>query len=170
MNSMDRQEIKKVYEYKDGNLVYRIRTSNRVNIGDVVGSKKKDSGYVEMYFNKKKVRAHRLIWIYHNGDIPDKFQIDHINCIRHDNRIENLRLVTSTQNSYNRPKSRRSTSGYKGVSWNIGAKKWESKIQIDGILKHLGLFITKELAYDAYCKAAKQIQGDYAHQTTLNKI
>jgi len=36
----------------------------------------------------------------------------------------------------------------------------------DGILKHLGLFITKELAYDAYCKAAKQVQGNYAHQTT----
>jgi hypothetical protein len=52
------------------------------------------------------------------------------------------------------------------VYWNIGAEKWESKIQIDGILKHLGLFITKELAYKAYCKAANQVQGDYAHQTT----
>ena len=167
---MDPQEIKKVYEYKDGQLIYKIKTCTKDRIGDVAGYKKKDSGYVEMYFNKKKVKAHRLIWIYHNSDIPDKLQIDHINGIRHDNRIENLRLVTNTQNSYNRAKSRNNTSGYKGVSWNIGAKKWESKIQIDGISKHLGLFITKELAYDAYCEAAKQIQGDYAHQTTLNKI
>jgi hypothetical protein len=166
MKSIDRQEIKKVYEYKDGNLVYRIRTSNRINVGDVAGSINKYIGYVEMYFNKNKVKAHRLIWIYHNGDIPDKLVIDHINGIRHDNRIENLRLATTTQNSYNRSKSIKSTSGYKGVYWNIKAEKWESKIQIDGILKHLGLFITKELAYEAYCKAAKQVQGDYAHQTT----
>ena len=155
-----------MYEYKDGNLLYRIRTSNRINVGDIAGYRKKSTGYVQMFFNKKHLFAHRLIWIYHNGDIPDKFQIDHINGIRHDNRIENLRLVTNTQNSYNRPKSIKSTSGYKGVYWNIGAEKWESKIQIDGILKHLGLFITKELAYEAYCKAAKQVQGDYAHQTT----
>jgi len=166
MKSIDQQEIKKVYEYKDGNLIYKIRTSNRVKIGDVAGSKKKDTGYIQVSFNKKYLLVHRLIWIYHNGDIPDKFQIDHINGIRHDNRIENLRLVTNTQNSYNRPKTKRNASGYKGVYWNIGAKKWESKIQIDGILKHLGLFITKELAYDAYCKAAKQVQGNYAHQTT----
>jgi len=166
MDSTSQQELKKLFEYKDGFLIYKTRTSNAIKIGDVVGSKQKDGGYIQMYFNKKRVRAHRLIWIYHNGDIPDKFQIDHINGIRHDNRIENLRLVTNTQNSYNRPKSRKSTSGYKGVYWNIRAKKWESKIQIDGILKHLGLFISKELAYNAYCKAAKQVQGDYAHQTT----
>jgi hypothetical protein len=166
MNLIDQQELQKLYEYKDGNLIYKIKTSNRVNVGDVVGSINKYTGYVEMYFNKKRVKAHRLIWIYHNGAIPNTLVIDHINGIRHDNRIENLRLVTNTQNSYNRPKTKRNASGYKGVYWNIGAKKWESKIQIDGILKHLGLFITKELAYDAYCKAAKQVQGDYAHQTT----
>ena len=166
MNSKDQKELQKLYEYKDGNLYYKTRTSNRINIGDIVGYINKQSGYVELYFNKKKTRAHRLIWIYHNGDIANKLQIDHINGIRHDNKIENLRLANNTQNSYNRPKTKKGTSGYKGVFWNIKGKKWESKIQINGKLKYLGLFPTKELAYEAYCKAAKQIQGDYSHQTT----
>ena len=47
---------------------------------------------------RKSICAHRFIWECVNGDIPDGYEIDHINSVRDDNRIENIRCVTSAEN------------------------------------------------------------------------
>lgn len=71
-------------------------------------------GYLMVNLDHKLVAAHRLIWKLVNGDIPEGMVIDHINNVRHDNRINNLRLATRTQNSQNRKKS--SWRQYKGTA------------------------------------------------------
>ena len=83
--------LKENFKYYNGNLI-RIRKSRKAKIGDILGSL--SNGYLIANFKKKMYNVHRLIWIYHNGNIDENLYIDHINRKRNDNRIENLRLMT----------------------------------------------------------------------------
>jgi len=139
--------IKELFEYKDGNLIWRInRGSNKIK-GNVAGTPDKD-GYKIVTLNSKKYKAHRLIWIYHNGDIQQDLQIDHINGIRDDNCISNLRLVTHQENNFN--------TNAKGYYWNKKDNKYTAQIVINGESKYLGQFINKNDALNAYLLAKEE--------------
>ena len=124
-----------------------------------VGSLDKD-GYLCIKVSNKTYKAHRLAWYLHYGDWP-KDQLDHINGIRNDNRIENLREVTSQQNNFNRVSNKKSTSSYKGVSWVKRDKRWVAQIQVDGKNIRLGSFKNEIDAALAYDRAAAAAHGDY---------
>ena len=105
-------------------------------------------------------RAHRVAWFLHYGSWPDEL-IDHINGVRADNRIENLRLATHKENLRNRKSKKGSLSKYKGVTWSKRDSKWCSYIYHDK-MKHLGSYTSEEEAGRAYDKAAREYFGDYA--------
>ncbi len=88
------------------------------------------SGYIKISFKRKMYYVHRLAWLYHYGVWP-KNQIDHINGIKSDNRVCNLREATNTQNQYNTKKPKNNTSGYKGISWMKREKRWRVRINLD---------------------------------------
>lgn len=104
--------------------------------------------------------AHRLIWALETGHWP-KDQIDHVNGIRTDNRIENLREASNSQNSMNQGVRADNTSGHKGVCWHSGAKKWRAYINLNGKRTHLGFFSCARMAGAAYAKANKTMHRDY---------
>ena len=135
--------------------------SNKIKIGNIAGMEAPD-GYWKITFLYRAYPAHRLAWIYMNGDIPNGFDIDHINRDRKDNRITNLRLATRSQNQHNRTKSKNNTSGYKGVTWCKKTNAWMARIGINYKLIHLGRFISAEEAYDAYKEAAKKYHKQYS--------
>lgn len=159
---MTQKQLHEMFEYKDGNLIYKIKPAQCAKIGDVAGSVDKINGYVRTIIKRKKYQAHRLIYIYHNGDIPNGMQIDHINQIKDDNKIENLRLATISQNNSNRPKHKNNTSGFKGVCWNKQHKKWIAHIKYNNKKIHLGCSDTPEGAYELYKQAASKYQGEFA--------
>jgi hypothetical protein len=103
-----------------------------------------------------KISMHR-----HLMDAPDGVQVDHIDLDGLNNRRSNLRFASPAQNSANRRKNSKNTSGYKGVCWNKAAQKWQASY----VRKYLGLFNTPEEAYNAYCLAASQRHGDFARLT-----
>jgi hypothetical protein len=123
-------------------------------------------GYLPAGFNGKSFQQHRLLWKVFKGEIPPENTIDHINGVRHDNRLTNLRLGTVQQQNQNTSKHKRRAliqSQYRGVCWNIKSKKWKVKIRHpilktnsgkQGKLIHLGLFVNEEDARDAYVKKA----------------
>ena len=90
--------------------------------------------------------------------------IDHIDENKANNNVKNLRWATRKDNSCNRGKQKNNTSGFKGVSFNKHTKKFESKISINGKLKHLGLFETAEEASRAYETKAKEIHGNFYYK------
>jgi len=144
-----------IYDLKTGIFKWKIKPHHKINIGDVAGCKIKD-GYISIQINNKKYKAHRLAWLYVYGEMP-KLCIDHINGIRHDNRIENLRDVSRKINSQNIKKiPRNNTSGLLGAYWHKNRNKWVSQIAINGKDKHLGLFETPQLAHEAYLKAKRE--------------
>ena len=158
---MNKEQLNERFEYKDGQLIYKIKTSKKMNIGDEAGSVD-NRGYRVIIINYKRYMAHRLVWTYHNGEIPTGFEIDHINQTKADNRIENLRLATPSQNRSNVTKYKNNTSGFKGVSWNKRDKKWQAFIMHNKKSIRLGRFATPELAHAAYKQAATKHQGDFA--------
>lgn len=95
--------------------------------------------------------AHRLAWQYATGDVPAA-DIDHINGVKNDNRLANLRPATRAQNMQNQRRARSdNATGILGVGCVRG--RWKSQIQSDGIRMHLGTFDTAEHARSAYLDA-----------------
>ena len=108
------------------------------------------------------VMEHRAVWEMHNGPIPEGLFIDHINGLRADNRIENLRLCTKQQNAFNRRTRFGKNSKSKGVQFIKATGKYKAVISVDRIKKDLGYFDTEAGAARAYNDAAKQMHGDFA--------
>jgi hypothetical protein len=109
---------------------------NTTYSGKICGYKN-SAGYVEITIKCEAFHAHRLAWLYQFGSFPAN-QIDHINHIRNDNRIINLRECTSQENGKNQTKDKRNSSGAAGVHWHKRDKKWQANIMTGGRMIHLG--------------------------------
>lgn len=97
--------------------------------------------------------AHRLAWLYVYAKWPTS-DIDHINRVKHDNRIINLREVTKSENQYNRGLSTNSSTGAKGVyKTKYG---YIAQITINSKPMYLGTYTTISAASEAYVKASKE--------------
>tara|TARA_R110000737_G_C14235318_1_gene423699 strand:+ start:43 stop:513 length:471 start_codon:yes stop_codon:yes gene_type:complete len=94
-------------------------------------------------------KEHRLVYLLHNPDMDQSLTIDHINGIKTDNRIENLRLVTDQENSFNRPTA-------KGFNWLVGSQKFRSRLTVGGKEKSLGCYDNILDARAAYLRAKKK--------------
>ena len=149
MNSINISHLKSSFTYspETGELI-RNRNNKLANSLDAYG-------YIQLAYCKKMYKAHRLIWAIVNGKMSEG-QIDHINGIRSDNRLINLRVVTQQQNSFNKQKKSKSNkSGYRGVCWNKRSNKWQSSISVNGKNIYLGVFENIESARQAYLEAKK---------------
>jgi len=127
--------------------------------GKVAGSLN-SKGAIKIQIGKHYL-AHILAYIYMTGKNPDK-DIDHCNGNPSDNCWSNLRLATVTQNNANSKIRRDNTSGFKGVSFQKKAKKWEARIQVNKKKIFLGLFNSAEEAHKAYCESAEKYFGKFA--------
>lgn len=137
-----------VFDYKDGWLIWKIKPSNSVNPGDIVKTKNR-AGYIVFAFMGKQYRSHRVIWEIKNKPIPEGMEIDHINHIRDDNRIDNLRVVTRRENLKNQSIQTNNSSGYTGIRYDKTRGKWKVSIKNIGKLKHIGYFQNIEEAISA---------------------
>lgn len=129
-------KIKETFEYKDGLMYWRSSKTGVKDIKKPAGTK--NLGYCRIAFNYKAYFAHRLVWIMHNGDIPEGLAIDHINRIRDDNRIENLRLATRAQNAHNSNPRMGDKRTCIGVTFEKRVKKWIARITVKGVGYTLG--------------------------------
>lgn len=114
----------------------------------------------------KWVFAHRYVWKKYYGKYPNGI-LDHINGDRTDNRIENLRLVTLAQNSWNRKTSKASKTGYKGVVFDGNTRKFLVGIRKHGKQISLGYFENSNDGAKRYNEEATKLFGEFAR---LNEI
>lgn len=106
----------------------------------------------------KQIRMHRYIL----GITDPKIDVDHKDRDTLNNQRDNLRTCTRTQNNHNIPALSTNTSGYKGVSWSKGMKKWTAQIRILGKIRNLGYFDDKISAAMAYDEMAALHHGEFA--------
>jgi len=167
MSELDQARVKELLDYDEVSGLFRWRklTSNRAKIGAVAGGITK-GGYLRISLDNHSFAAHRLAWFYTHGVMPPA-QIDHINGVRTDNRIANLRLASHSENMHN-SRPRNPASGLKGAylyKKRLAAghqRPWTSSIFKDRMRIHLGYFATAEEAHAAYGKAAAELHGQFA--------
>ncbi len=139
------------YDPDTGKLYNRLTRSSGSLIGEEAGTFH-GNGYRRVTVRKRDYLAHRVIWLMHTGDWPED-QIDHKDLDKANNRLENLRPCTTSENHQNQHNTtRKGTSRYIGVCKPTGRRHWRVDIGINGKQKFLGGFRCETAAYVAYCK------------------
>jgi len=139
----------------------RLIRRGKAAAGKISGSKD-HAGYLIIKIDYKAYKAHRLAWLYVYGAWPID-QIDHINGIKNDNRIKNLREASNRQNSHNKHCiQKNSTTGFTGVSFVKSTNKFRAHISINGKFNSLGVYETAEEAHEVYLKNKRALHGFYA--------
>lgn len=141
------------YDPETGIFTWKISISTIVKIGEIAGVDN-SHGYLRIQIHKKRYRNHHLAWLYVYGELP-KFPMDHLNGIRKDNRISNLRKSSNKMNAQNQRIAKINNKlGLLGVY--KFRNKFRAHISIDGKRIHLGLFKRKEDASEAYLNAKRK--------------
>jgi hypothetical protein len=147
------------YIAKTGEMMWRASGKGRRN--KHAGTINNVTGYIQFNIFGVRIYTHRAIWAIIYGRWPVA-EIDHINGVKNDNRLRNLREATRFENTANARKGLRNKSGYKGVYFSKRAKKWSAQIRHRHIVRWLGHFPTAKAAHSAYCRAANKFFGKFA--------
>ena len=163
MSTLERLRELLDYDPDTGAFTWRV-SKGAAKAGSIAGSVNGD-GYLYIMIDGRGYRAHRLAWLHVYGVWPAN-QIDHINCVRSDNRLENLREATQAENRRNIGMYRNNTSGAKGVYFRKGAGNYQAYGRLNGKQHHLGYHDTLEaaermhLAFERLCAPA-----DFIHES-----
>jgi hypothetical protein len=139
---ISQEYVLSAFDYQDGQLIRKI--GRKGEIGAVAGCIHKGTGYIHIKIKAKAFKAHRLIFLYHNGYLP--YLIDHIDGNRLNNRIENLREASKQENCQNQKIRLTNSSGVKGVSWHQINKKWKVALCKNYKSYYFGTYEDRELA------------------------
>jgi hypothetical protein len=141
MTKITTELVQALFDYKDGALYWRQSPSRNTSAGMRAGCHH-GTRYVNVSIKNRLHTEHRLVWLWHGNDPCDL--LDHINGDKHDNRIENLRAATPSQNQHNRQAQKNSSLGVKGVFCE--GTRYTAQIQVNGKRKRLGSYPTIEEA------------------------
>lgn len=160
--NLSQSEVRQVFLWDDLTRQLRWRDkppgrSGRIVAGGIAGHVRPD-GYRQVTYLRKAYFVHRLVWIYHNGDIPEGMQVDHINGNRLDNRPQNLRLATPWQQQRNRGRSKNNSTGRTGVYRISGSSDWRAQIKVNRKAIVIGRYPTMAEAIAAR-KQAEKVYG-----------
>lgn len=148
------------YNPETGVLTAKVNFSGR-QAGSVIGSQTWQGYYAFSLFGKKCF-AHRLAWLLHYGEWPSQ-PIDHINGIKTDNSIRNIRLCSLSQNQFNKPTQKNNTTGVKGVYWNKRDKRYVASVQFNGKKYSAGHHKDIESAKEAVMKLREKLAGEFTN-------
>lgn len=157
-NSLQKR-FDELFKYEDGKLIRKVSVSS-ARAGTVVGSVE-NNGYIRVRVDTKKYSVHQVVFVLFHGYLPKI--IDHVNGIKTDNRIENLREATSFENGYNTKLSVTSKSGVKNVRWLKKLDAWQVRLKVKSINKVIGYFKDLELAELVATMAREKYHGEFAN-------
>jgi hypothetical protein len=150
------ERLKELFQLDEHGRLIRKSNTGLARAGTSSSAKDRD-GYLVVGIDKKQYRTHRMVWMYQNGAIPYGYDIDHINRVKDDNRIENLRCITHSENLQNKVKCKNNKSGFKGVWKHTQTGKFVAVIEFEGKRYHIGCFPSPEDASMAYEQKASEL-------------
>jgi hypothetical protein len=155
---LTQQRVRELFDYRDGQLFWISPKKGR-QLGRPVGSLHKD-GCLVVRIDYQLYKVHRLVFLWNHGYMPEF--VDHADMNRANNKIENLRPATKSQNMANRCQQTNGASGFKGVYFHKHSGKWAASIKANKVRMNLGLFDAPEAAHEAYKAAALKHFGEFA--------
>lgn len=159
-NEISQARLHELFDYKDGQLIWKISRGGKAQKGSVAGRKVKHN-YTQIEVDRKTYYLHRLVFIYHNGYCPKV--IDHIDGNPANNKLENLREATLSENQMNSKISKNNSTGMKNVNWNTEANKYRVELSVNGRNKFIGYFDDPELAELVAIEARDKYHGRFAN-------
>lgn len=165
---LDKELVKKIsnhlkYDPETGHFFWFNPTSLKSKKGWFAGYPYGKTGYLGFRVFWERYYAHRLAWALSYGECPEDMEVDHINGVRDDNRLCNLRLVTASQNQYNRHMDVRNKSGVKGVHFCKKEGKWRARFSAKRKEYFVGFFDDLSEAKLAITIARKAVHGEFAN-------
>lgn len=155
MNQIDSTRLKEILNYDPITGIFTWRETGKGKKRITAGCFR--DGYISINIEKKRYQAHRLALIYVYGECTSH-DVDHINGIKTDNRIVNLRPATRSENKQNIKKIQpNNKSGYMGVDFHKSTGFWRATITTMSKQKHIGLYKTPEEAHQAYLTTKRAI-------------
>lgn len=155
------EEVREMFSYDpaDGVLRWRLDRSPKARAGAPVGCIHR-SGYLVTLIRRKNYQVHRLIWAFVYGCWPPE-HVDHVNGVRSDNRLQNIRACSPSENGRNKGRQVNNTTGFKGVSFCSREGRYQTTCRVNGRKKWIGYFDTPEEASIAYEAFAKRHHGEF---------
>ncbi len=154
-STLTAERVREVLDYdpETGVFTRRTRSGPRVWVGDVAGFKRPD-GYMQIKIEARAYLSHRLAWLWVTGEWP-VYGIDHIDGVKDNNRIANLREADQSLNAQNLKRARvnNKASGLLGVT-QFG-ERWQTRVVVKGVIHHLGTYDTAEQAHSVYLGAKR---------------
>lgn len=157
--NVTQEDALEFFNYEDGKLSWKKRLARRTVVGKQI-SFVENTGYIRVRFKGKLYSVHQLIFLMHHGYIPE--YIDHIDGDKLNNRIENLRSATKSENALNKKVRVDSFSGIKNVHWYAPLNKWAVKLSVNKKQKHIGYFSDLELAELVAIEAREKFHNQFS--------
>jgi hypothetical protein len=157
---LSKEMLNELFEYRDGEIYYKVSRS-RNKAGSKAGTYRNHDNAYQVIINGKHYLTHRIVFMMHHGYLPQF--VDHIDRNRSNNKIENLREATHSQNAHNSAIRKDSKTGIKNVSWNKVDKSWKVRIQANNTRITIGQFKDFELAELVAMEARHKYHGEYAN-------
>jgi hypothetical protein len=161
---MTAERARELFHYDPATGVVRRRVARGNRAYDaVVGSKlhlpRAYSDYLTVWADGRSWLLHHIIVLWMTGELPK--EVDHVNRDGLDNRWNNLRVATSSENACNKRRYKNNKSGYKGVAFRKDAGRWCAYVNVNGKRTYLGLFLSAEGAAVARERAATKLHGRF---------
>jgi hypothetical protein len=152
--------LRALFDYHlDGYFIARTKRALGRPKGEIVRGSGREGYYAYLQIGRKKILFHRAIFLWHCGFLPE--EIDHIDRDKENNRIENLRAATKSQNRGNIPAYKNNSSGKKGVIARPNGR-FTATIKYKKQRFYLGTFKTALEASEVYNAKAKELLGNFA--------
>lgn len=143
MSKITQEYLHELFNYKDGVLYWKV-ARQRIIVGDIAGTLRLD-GYQYIGIDGKTYKRSRLVFCMHHGYFPELL-VDHINRIKNDDKIGNMREISQQCNIRNCDNYKTNTSSIKGTGWNKQEQKWLAYVTVNSKFKYLG-------KYKSFCDA-----------------
>jgi hypothetical protein len=165
---MQIERLEALFYYNEGNLYNAVSRGSAKK--DMLTGYITEDGYRRVRVDGQYIYVHQVVWILHEGEIPEGLFIDHIDGDRLNNARYNLRLATPRENQQNKARQQNGTSKYKGVWYDAKKAVWKASIRIEKARYYIGQFRTEEEAAIAYDGIAIEIHGKFAKLNLPGRI